>query len=209
MPTYSILCCIAKNKEKVKSPTPREKFDILGYQPILEDEDRDLVFNSGRIIFEEKHLEMKGVPFLMGFFKTFPEHQKYFKAFKNTPYQDLKSLPVAENHGRKVMDEVKFLVNNINDPIQMKESIWNLTFSHRNRKVRTAQMKDMIFAFVDFVKAELGDEFTAEMEVSWKKFIAFIMAIVEDEESKANTTARNTMEETSALDISNYIVNKV
>ncbi|KAH9503760.1 hypothetical protein Btru_066568 [Bulinus truncatus] len=201
MPTYTIFCCIAKKKDKnkTKSPTPREKFDILGYQPILEDHDRTLISQSGRIIFTEKHLERKAVPFLIEFFKAYPEHQKYFKAFRDTPPEELLSLPVVENHGRKVMDEMKVLVNHVNDPMKMKEIIWDLTFSHRNRRVRPLHLKDMLFTFVQFVKAELGKEFTAEMEVSWKKFVVFIMAIVEDEEVKASTTPRNTIDDSSDI----------
>ncbi|GFO12714.1 globin [Plakobranchus ocellatus] len=146
--------------------------------------DRQLVKDSVDVMFNEMQIENKSVKFLIAFFKRHPHHQRYFKLFRDVSLDELLTLPVLGNHGRKVMEQMKKLVQNIEDLKLIQDHLSWISMKHRPRKVRSRQFKDMLSMFVEFTSQEMGDRFTEEHELAWKRWLGYILKVLENEEGK-------------------------
>ncbi|RUS84435.1 hypothetical protein EGW08_007819, partial [Elysia chlorotica] len=119
------------------------------------------------------------------FFERFPQHQHYFKMFRDVPPSELRSLSVLANHGRRVMDQVQALVDNMDSPGILQEKLAWVSMKHKPRRVRVPQFQDMLHMFVDFLQQELGDErFTARHRDAWHKWLADVLALLEAAETR-------------------------
>ncbi|XP_012935182.1 globin [Aplysia californica] len=183
------LCCIDKGD---KSPQKTEVVMTFNepVEPLdasnsnLTTQDRNLIKDTGEIMFNKMHVENKGVAFLIAFFKAYPHNQRFFKAFRNIPPDDLKSLPHMGNHGRRVMEQIALLVQHIDDEVFFKDQITSLQERHTPRRVRGRQFKDMLTMFVEFIRQQLGSKFTSQHEIAWRKFIGHFLAVVEEVNSQ-------------------------
>ncbi|GFS17837.1 hemoglobin subunit beta-2 [Elysia marginata] len=144
------------------------------------------------------NLQNKSVAFLIAFFKRYPHHQRYFKMFRDVPPDELKTLPLLENHGRRVMDQMLKLVQNMDDLDLVQEQLAWISMKHKPRQVRSRQFKDMLSMFVEFTGHEMGDKFTAQHEQAWNKWLAYILSILEDEDAKTGVSNGNVKVMTSA-----------
>ncbi|CAL1544249.1 unnamed protein product [Lymnaea stagnalis] len=197
-------CCKGKRREggdsNVKPPcqSPTEMFDALGIKASLDDADKKLIIQSGKM-FKDINLIDRGVPFLVLFFKMYPGHLRYFKAFKSLTPDELTSLPVTENHGRRVLEQMTNIVDCVNNPFKLKDLVIDLAYRHRMRRVRSRQFKDMLILFIRFIKEELGPKFTQQHENAWSKLVAVILEVLEEEESKVSRASSGTQNNAIAI----------
>ncbi|XP_059161454.1 uncharacterized protein LOC131944684 [Physella acuta] len=172
-------CCGGKKKNQLKTPSLPSLTYVSGDNPDvnLSPDDITLIKQTCQMLFEELNIERQALPFLLVFFKTYPEYQRVFKAFKDVPFKDLSTLSATHNHGALVMGEIKELAGILDNPPQLRERFSSLRQRHVPRRVTASQMKEMLMVFIRLAKKEAGPRFTLEAEVAWSKMIDYIMNI--------------------------------
>lgn len=186
------LCCFDRNNKPICKPDGEvdapatEPAGALDAKLGMSANDRKLIKDTCDEVFKQRKLQDKSVDFLIEFFKRYPHHQRYFKMFRDVPPEELTTIPLLENHGRRVMDQIVKLVQNMEDLDLVQEQLAWISMKHKPRKVRSRQFKDMLAMFVEYVGQEMGDLFTDQHDQAWQKWLDYILSELEKEETKAN-----------------------
>ncbi|BFZ08228.1 hypothetical protein BsWGS_11267 [Bradybaena similaris] len=167
--------------------TKEEELTVIAVSDYLSPEDWSLIREDGQDIFKGSHIEDKGAEFLIAFFHCFPHHQQYFKAFKGLSLKELKSLPFAHNHGRSVITRLGLVVDNLDNPREVKVQMQKLISAHVPRGVKVADMKDILDVFIQFVQHDRGARFGPDHVLAWRKLVLYLQAVLEAEATSAQT----------------------
>lgn len=71
--------------------------------------------------------------FFCRFFKKYPEYQRYFPAFKDTPLTELPANKRFQAHCASVITALNNVIDSLHDPALMEASLIGLAERHKNR----------------------------------------------------------------------------
>ena len=82
-----------------------------------------------------KHMTSMGKTLFIDMFKVDPNILQYFGAFKDSGIEDLALNRQFQGHGQRVMNLVKFVVDNIENPTKLTEHLYILGNLHVKKKI--------------------------------------------------------------------------
>ena len=82
-----------------------------------------------------KHMTSMGKTLFIDMFKVDPNILQYFDAFKDSGIEDLALNRQFQGHGQRVMNLVKFVVDNIDNPAKLTEHLYILGNLHVKKKI--------------------------------------------------------------------------
>jgi len=135
-------------------------------------EEKTAVVDSWALV--AKDLKGNSVKVFQHFFKMFPEYQKLFKGFADTPFDQLAENKRFKAHAFTVVSTLNGMIGNLDDPEMLVELLVKNGQNHAKRNIKVADFKNLIECLTDFFSKNLGEAWTSNAESGWKKVFAIV-----------------------------------
>jgi len=110
-----------------------------------------------------------GVELFNRFFGAHPEYQKRFSSFKGVPLSELRTSKKLAAHATNVMYSLTCAIDNLDDPLCLKELLLKLGKNHGRHQVTEKEFHDLAVVVMQLLRDKLGNQLTSEGENAWKK----------------------------------------
>ncbi|XP_054714517.1 globin-like [Uloborus diversus] len=129
---------------------------------------RDLVQSTWKIVRQD--VKSNGIKLFLKFFDMFPDYQLLFKAFANTPRNELSKNVKLAAHATSVMYAISSLVDNLQDTECLVELLSKIGHSHRPRNLNKDHFLHLQETILIFLAEVLGASvMTIPAKEAWKK----------------------------------------
>ncbi|XP_011696849.1 PREDICTED: cytoglobin-2 [Wasmannia auropunctata] len=158
----------------------RSLFDFIGNDNKLDEKlgltekQKKLVHNTWAIVRKDEVLV--GVTVLIAYFKQYPESQKEFKSFKDTPLDELSKNKRFQAHCANVIATLGKVIEQMHDPELMEASLINFTEKHKTRGQTQQHFENLKQVMLDLFPSLFGKQYTAEVQEAWKKTLDMIFS---------------------------------
>ncbi|KOX77511.1 Cytoglobin-2 [Melipona quadrifasciata] len=103
------------------------------------------------------------------FFKKYPEYQRYFPAFKDTPLNELPANKRFQAHCASVITALNNVIDSLHDPELMEASLVSLAERHKKRGQTKEEFQNLKEVTLEVLRQALGKQFTPEVAEAWSK----------------------------------------
>ncbi|XP_053567815.1 neuroglobin-1-like [Bombina bombina] len=137
-----------------------------------------LLVESWRLIQED--IAKVGVIMFIRLFETHPECKDVFFLFRDV--DDLQALRASKNmraHGLRVLSFVEKSVARINHPMRLQELVLELGRSHFTYNAQPKYYQYVGAEFIAAVRPILKENWTVDVEESWKSLFTYICLLME------------------------------
>lgn len=116
--------------------------------------------------------------FIYSFFSKYPQHQRYFRQFKDKPLSELIGTPKLIAHGSNVICTIDSLVLSLDKPTVLVELCKKVGYSHGRWGIHPAALDDLKVAIVAMFSEALQDAMTDEVADTWSRALDVILPTV-------------------------------
>lgn len=138
----------------------------------LTEKQKRLVQNTWAIVRKDE--VSVGVALVLAYFKQYPDAQKEFKAFKDTPLDELSKNKRFQAHCANIIATLGKVIEQMHDPELMEASLINFTEKHKNRGQTPKQFENLKKVMLDVFPSLFGKQYTPEVQEAWKKMLDLI-----------------------------------
>ncbi|KAF3419978.1 hypothetical protein E2986_14097 [Frieseomelitta varia] len=114
-------------------------------------------------------LRLDSTKFFCRFFKKYPEYQRYFPAFKDTPLNELPANKRFQAHCASVITALNNVIDSLHDPALMEASLISLAERHKNRGQTKEEFQNLKEVMLEVLRQALGKQYTPEVAEAWSK----------------------------------------
>lgn len=133
----------------------------------LTERQKKLVQNTWAVIRKDE--VGSGVAVMTAFFKKYPEYQRHFAAFKDTPLDELPGNKRFQAHCASVITALSSVIDSLHDPGLMEASLISLAERHKKRGQTKEEFQNLKDVVLEVLRQALGKQFTAEVAEAWSK----------------------------------------
>lgn len=112
-----------------------------------------------------------GVEIFIRFFEAHPEYQKLFSNFEGMALSELRTSKKLVAHATNVMYSLTCVIDNLDDPLCLKELLIKLGKNHGRHRVTEKEFHDLELVLMQLLKEQLGNQLTSQGENAWKKAV--------------------------------------
>jgi len=139
--------------------------------------EKDIIRNTWGLV--KKDIPGNGYDLFIRFFTEYPDHQQYFKSFKDVPISQLRGNKKVLAHANNVLYAITMLVDNLDDTDVLVEMLEKLGKNHRRRKLTIDKFEDLKITLFGLLKEKLGPQLmNEEAVVAWDKTYGVILSVV-------------------------------
>ncbi|XP_053975238.1 globin-like isoform X2 [Hylaeus anthracinus] len=133
----------------------------------LTEKQKKLVQNTWAVIRKDE--VGSGIAVMTAFFTKYPEYQRYFSAFKDTPIDELPDNKRFQAHCASVITALSNVIDSLHDPGLMEASLIGLAERHKIRGQRKEEFQNLKDVVLEVLRQALGKQFTPEVAEAWRK----------------------------------------
>lgn len=133
----------------------------------LTERQKKLVQNTWAVIRKDE--VASGIAVMTAFFKKYPEYQRYFPAFKDTPLNELPANKRFQAHCASVITALNNVIDSLHDPALMEASLVGLAERHKKRGQTKEEFQNLKEVTLEVLRQALGKQFTPEVAEAWSK----------------------------------------
>lgn len=156
----------------MSSPKDDPSMDIPDSTTGLTPRERQIVVDMWDIV--KPRAKEIGVELFNRFFEEHPDYQQRFSSFRGIALSELRISKKLAAHATNVMYSLTCAIDNLEDPLCLKELLLKLGKNHGRHKVTEKEFHDLALVVMQLLKDKLGDELTSEAEEAWKKALDHI-----------------------------------
>ncbi|CAL7936063.1 unnamed protein product [Xylocopa violacea] len=133
----------------------------------LTDRQKKLVQNTWAPLRKDE--VASGVAVMTAFFKKYPEYQRYFTAFMDTPLNELPANKRFQAHCASIIVALNTVIDSLHDPGLMEASLIGLAERHKKRGQTKEEFENLKEVVLDVLRQALGRQYTPEVAEAWSK----------------------------------------
>jgi len=126
-----------------------------------------------------KDLKGSSIAVFKHFFTMFPDYQKKFRGFADTPFDKLPENGKFRAHAFIVVSAINGMINNLEDPELLGELLVKTGLSHAKRDITVQDFKNLTDCLFDLFSKIFGEAWTNDAISGWKKVFAVVHAKAE------------------------------
>ncbi|XP_068120164.1 cytoglobin [Hyperolius riggenbachi] len=122
-----------------------------------------------------------GVSVLIRFFVNFPDAKQYFSQFKHMDDPlEMENSPQLRKHGRRVMNAINSVVENLGDPEKVTTVLGIVGKSHAvKHKVDPIYFKILTGVILEVIAEAFAKDFTPDIQLAWSKLRSYLLSQVQ------------------------------
>ncbi|CAK9834328.1 unnamed protein product [Anthophora retusa] len=133
----------------------------------LTERQKKLVQNTWAVIRKDE--VGSGVAVMTAYFKKYPDYQRYFTAFMDTPLNELSANKRFQAHCASIITALNNVIDFLHDPGLMEASLIGLAERHKKRGQTEEQFQNLKEVILEVLRQALGRQFTTEVAEAWSK----------------------------------------
>jgi len=122
-----------------------------------------------------KDLKGNSVQVFLNFFAMFPEYQKRFRGFADTPKEQLPENKRFKAHAFTVVSTINGMIDNLDDPELLCELLKKTGQNHSKRSLEIGDFKNLNDSLLCLFSKIFGEAWTPVAESGWKKVFSVIL----------------------------------
>ncbi|XP_026669091.1 globin [Ceratina calcarata] len=133
----------------------------------LTERQKKLVQNTWAVIRKDE--ARSGVAVMTAFFGKYPDYQKNFPAFADTPLDELAGNKRFQAHCMSIVAALNDVIDSLHDPGLMEATLIGLAERHKKRGQTTEQFQNLKEILLNVLSQGLGRQYTQEVAEAWDK----------------------------------------
>ncbi|KAG6803880.1 globin 1 [Apis mellifera caucasica] len=133
----------------------------------LTERQKKLVQNTWAVVRKDE--VASGIAVMTAFFKKYPEYQRYFTAFMDTPLNELPANKRFQAHCAGVITALNNVIDFLHDPGLMEASLIGLVERHKKRGQTKEEFQNLKEVMLEVLRQALGKQYTPEVAEAWNK----------------------------------------
>ncbi|CAK9796751.1 unnamed protein product [Anthophora quadrimaculata] len=133
----------------------------------LTEKQKKLVQNTWAVIRKDE--VGSGMAVMTAYFKKYPDYQRYFTAFMDTPLNELPANKRFQAHCASIITALNNVIDSLHDPGLMEASLIGLAERHKKRGQTEEQFQNLKEVILEVLRQALGRQFTTEVAEAWTK----------------------------------------
>ncbi|OXA57298.1 globin [Folsomia candida] len=122
-----------------------------------------------------KDLKGNSIKVFLHFFTMFPEYQKLFRGFADTPMDQLPENRRFKAHAFTVVSAINGLIDNLDDPEMLCELLVKTGQNHAKRSIKIGDFKNLNDCLMDLFSKIFGEAWTPVAKSGWSKVFSVVL----------------------------------